>query len=55
MSTKKALSVEVQVFLLMVALGNTEPDILAKNATELLKASGTRMDEIAKRQYLAAK
>jgi hypothetical protein len=46
---------EIMDFLLTVALGNSEPDNLALDAAELLKASGVKMTKIAKGQYVDKK
>lgn len=55
MKTPTELPAEIMDFLLTVALGNSEPDNLAKDAAELLKALGVRMTKIAKGQYVEKK
>lgn len=54
MRTPKKSSSEVKDFLSTVALGNSEPDSLAKGAAELLGRLGFTMNEIAKGQYSRA-
>jgi len=55
MKTPTELPGEIIDFLLTVALGNSEPDNLAMDAAELLKASGVKMTKIAKGQYVEKK
>jgi hypothetical protein len=46
---------KIMDFLLTVALGNSEPDNLATDAAELLKASGVKMIKVAQGQYVEKK
>lgn len=52
MKTATVLRPEIKDFLLKVALGNSEPDSLADDASELLTAFGVAMTEITDGQYV---
>jgi len=55
MKTATELPVDIKDFLLKVALGNSEPDNLAEDASGLLTAFGVKMTETAKGQYVEKK
>ena len=52
---RSKLSADIEDFLATVALGNSDPDNLAKEAADLLETFGVKMTEIAKGQYVENK
>src|SRR5262245_48355147 len=52
---RSKLSADIEDFLVTVALGNSDPDNLAKEAADLLETFGVKMTEIAKGQYVENK
>jgi NCAIR mutase (PurE)-related protein len=52
---RSRMSTDIADFLVTVALGNSDPDNLAKEAADLLETFGVKMTEIAKGQYVENK